>query len=857
MKRWVTVIFLMGIGIGVILQAIPVQAEPVGWMGNSEIKVVNDTVDSSAVLDATPCPGRLGSIELKTSDYPVEACIFGEASGARLARIRSPAGQFIYAFSYSPEDTFSVVQEFCVGYAFCGYSQSEDAVLKQQPISGIYALDHAVERGFSERLSKLPSDNRYLRYTPGASVTYIQDASRRLTSNALAISENGDWALVELKTYGFIRVNMHTLHMQRVIAPGATYGQGVDPQFDMTITNDGRYIAIAGFRAGLDIYEITDNCGEDIRTLEVSEYFSVYAFACKARSIERNVLLPYFTYAREVEFIAASRQLSFSVPAENGIHRVLLSTSDESAAAAGDTYLVLGDSFTSGEGEVDDAFYLPLTNTALNHCHVSTRSYPQLIGAWWGMTVDNHSCSGSSLADIVQVKEELSKSVAEGETPLIKALSFGVGGNDIDLVGKLKTCLGIGVCEWASSALRSASAAEIRALFPKLVDAIRGFQQQYPRTALLVYGYPRVVNPAAQASCEPYLSLMLSKEEREYFDESIRYLNQILQAAAWYTGVRYVDIENALEGERLCDTKSTAMNGIRFGDDIAPIAVLGHIKMIGAESFHPTPRGHQRIADSIKMTLKDYWSAPTCMACIFDVSQLSAPAYWQAGSLEAHEKLIRRNIAKTGLLEVGSQISVSLPESIFKPNSQVAIEVHSDPYVIGTYTVNSEGVLNQTIAVPTIEHGFHTLHVKGVSIGSEVAVDVYQTVYIGDESDLPPISSTISLNNPPLRKGAPRADAIRDTSRGRVSLGISPISLLTLPASDVLGVSTPVVDKQLGQNRATSIGNEQAKLGKPYGRDISVVIVVFVLVTGLLFVSFCTVVAVKRRKRGKESPERV
>jgi len=841
-----------------MVQAIPVRAEPVGWIGNSEIKVVSDALDTSIALDDTPCPGRLGSIELKTSDHPVDACIFGEASGARLARVRSPAGQFLYAFSYSSEDSFSIVQDFCVGYALCGYSQSEDTVLKQEPINGIYALDHAIEGGFSARLSKLPSDNRYLRYTPGSSVTYVQDVSRRLASNALAISENGAWALVELKTYGFIRVNMHTLHMQRVVAPGVTYGQGVAPRFDMTITNDGRYIAIAGFRAGLDIYEITDNCGEDIRTIEIGEYFSVYAFACKARSIEYDTLLPYFTYAREVEFITSNTQLSFYIPAENGMHRVLLSLFNGATAAAGtDRYLVFGDSFTSGEGETDDAFYLSSTNTTSNRCHVSTRSYPQLVGAWWGMTVGNYSCSGSSLSDIARVRGEISKSITEEDTQPIKALSFGVGGNDIDLVGKLKTCLGIGVCEWASSALRSATAREIRALFPKLVDAIKAFQQQYPQTALLVYGYPRVVNPAAQASCEPYLSLMLNRDEREYFDESIRYLNQILQAAAWYTGVRYVNIEDALEGERLCDTKSTAMNGIRFGDDIAPIAALGHIKMIGAESFHPTPRGHQRIADSIKMTLKDYWNAPTCTACVFDVSQLSAPSYWQAGSFEPHEKLINRNVTQTGLLEVGSRVGISLPGSIFKPNSQVTIEVHSDPHTIGTYSVDDRGGLDQAIIIPVIEHGFHTLHIKGVTVGSEVAVDVYQTVYIGDANDLPRTSSNTSPSTPVLQQGAQQVDLMGSTLSRQMGLSVSPAPLLTLPSSEVFGVSTSAAHGGSTYGEQAYRGSEKSRRATLNRLGIPLLLAVLISATCLLLAGYYIVLAVKRRNRGKESAERV
>lgn len=69
------------------------------------------------------------------------------------------------------------------------------------------------------------------------------------------------------------------------------------------------------------------------------------------------------------------------------------------------TYLALGDSYTSGEGDLEkDAngitHYLPLTDIGSDTCHISSRSYPFLLRDAWGVEPKNmHSvaCSGSWL----------------------------------------------------------------------------------------------------------------------------------------------------------------------------------------------------------------------------------------------------------------------------------------------------------------------------------------------------------------------------------------------------------------------------------------------------------------------------
>ncbi len=767
-------------------------ATPVDWV-NSPIVKVKEVPASALPQDATTCSGTMMPIETKSSDGTTMACVFGGAEGMRLARLTGSTNGPIYAFAYPFEVKYSVIRDFCLHKWYCAYGQSEDTAIVQDMLPSNVGYGHRIEQHFSSHLTKFVPDSRYLQYIPEGMPQYVQADGQDFTTASIALSAGGRWAVVELKAYGFVRIDLRTLKMQRIVAPGALYGLGNDPTFEIAITDDGSKVAVTGFRAGIDVYEVTENCGDDFSKGRIERYFAPYVSICKQSTIDRYNLIPGFTNAHIPHFSAEGARLTVFVPLAQRNIFVTLAPRVENTPSNGFGYIAFGDSFTSGEGETSDAFYQPATNISSNKCHVSTRSYPFLIGKWWELTTNSFACSGSQIPDVIKANEGvLGRGIVGNGVPHV--VSLGVGGNDVDLVGKLKSCLGIGTCEWARPERRVASAEEIRALFPKLVELITKLKNDYSQVPLVLVGYPRVINIASTA-CNAFVSLALTPDERQYFDESIKYLNRILYAAAQSTGVTYVDIEDSLVGEQLCDTNETAMNSVRLGDDIAPLSFFSNMKVIGAESFHPTPRGHQRIAQKIQEQLKDFWQSPFCTTCSFNEDMLKPSPYWEHTTPTSPSfQQVTRAFIYARELEKHTLQPFMFPAGTFKPSVPVRLELHSDPLQLGEYRARQDGSLEGSIKIPDVENGYHTLHALGANAGDAV-IDFYETVYIHDKEPTSLSSSSVT--------GLPEV-ATQQTVLATKAVSL-PKNVAQLP--EVLGSSTYKTDNALGSTVPAAKGN--------------------------------------------------
>lgn len=659
-----------------------------------------------------------------------QACVFGDEGKTQVARYTNLSGMYLYAVKFPLDTKFFPVMDVCMNAAHCVYGQGSDVFLSQVQLQ--YGVGTALIEHFTTHLVKHSDDGIYYRLEYPGVYKLISLGLRTARTNALAVSPNGMWALVELESYGFVRVNLHTGEYKRVIAPGAEYGYGSNPSFELAITDDGSKMAIAGWGASLAIYEVDDACGDTL-TDSSATTFSPYIYACRPASIDLYGLFPGFSAAYTPRFSGDGTQLTSYVYASQQLKKVTLTPSTlKTRRASEHTYVAFGDSFTSGEGESSDVFYLAATNTGENHCHVSTRSYPYLVGAMWNKSVINKACSGSRTADVRKVSYQTAQQTDPSEVP--NYISIGVGGNDIDLMGKLKTCIGIGTCEWATLEKRQASRDEIRAVFPNVVRLINDVQSDNPKAQIAIIGYPSMVNTDTNASCDPLIAMLLSREERQYMDESVLYLNAMIKAAATYTGVQYIDTERALVGERLCDPITSAVNSLRLGDDIAPIAALGNVKMIGAESFHPTPRGHQLMAEAIKTATGNDWrSGVSCEGCVVGGAQLAAPSYWNSTNempvAAQHSELFlsKSEVAK------GDAVSFHFPVGYFAAGSRVTLELHSTPEKLAEYTAKEDGSLEGWVTIPETA-GYHSLHALGTTFSGE-AIDAYETIAISTVVD--------------------------------------------------------------------------------------------------------------------------
>jgi lysophospholipase L1-like esterase len=437
-----------------------------------------------------------------------------------------------------------------------------------------------------------------------------------------------------------------------------------------------------------------------------------------------------------------------------------------SSASTKPLYVVIGDSFASGEGESSDTFYMPGTNTATNKCHVSLRSYAYLVYDKNVTDALNMACSGSRIEEVLGQSEVLEKSDSRS---LLQTLSIGVGGNSVNLMDKLKTCVSVSTCEWALPDKRSETANEIQGLYPNIVSFLTTMKQTYGGVNVFFVGYPKVINDDISAQCGVVLSALLNETERRYMNETVHYLNSILAAAAQYVGIPFIDVENVFEGSRLCDPSQAAMNGIRVGDDMPLVSALGELKLIGAESFHPTPAGHALLAARIRDSVSSIDFSAPCTSC--GVAQnLSPPEYWQQQPPPVNSvRLMASRFLKETVLLKRTMIEFTFPALSFAPNAVVHLELHSETQQLGTFTADTTGALQGTFDVAADASGYHTIHAFGESASGQ-AIDRYEIAYIGDtESTSEAVISSGSgslqvedvKKSPPIYLDAPSLKATR------------------------------------------------------------------------------------------------
>ena len=663
-----------------------------------------------------PCPGNYSTIEVN-GEGSVSACVMGQ--NTRVASYFPSYGGIAYAISFPFENTFYVL-DACSGVFGCVYSEQSDTFIG--PI-GLY-------KQFVKNLKKLTFGSAVF-YSPSensADLSVKEFAGKTYSPETYAISQNGQWALVELKTYGILRINTQTLEVRRISAPGVSYGYGTDPRIEMAISNDGIGVAIVGLRMGIRVIVASDTCGDTLTAFTQRLYVGAVT-GCGELNTPTSTYIPGFLHATRPLFSRDSKALTFDVHSMIADPRHITLYAASKPGSTGLHYLALGDSFTSGEGETDDTFYI---GGAANKCHVSRRSYPFLLANSWDVSAYSVACSGATIqtARGQSVKPYQTAQLLELESQAPDIATIGLGGNDAGLIGKLKDCLGVDTCKWASTNVdRRSTALEIKHLYPRL-------KQFYLDTKtktygpVIVVGYPRIVGD--QSYCPSTIGLLLDQTERTFMNEAIHYLNQVMQAAATDAGVEYADTENAFSGGELCSVaESPLMNAVRFGDDFPNIAELPFVKIIGAESFHPKPAGHAKIAAKV---LQKFPSLSAITGAISNGQYTPVPtpsAYWDA-SVSSRLQLAIPFLNKI-TIKKKDVFEISLPAFSFKPSSDIVLELHSEVKQLGTVRSAEDGSLDVTFRSDGFEPGFHSVHAIGKNYtGNDV--DMYDFLTVEDDS---------------------------------------------------------------------------------------------------------------------------
>ena len=233
---------------------------------------------------------------------------------------------------------------------------------------------------------------------------------------------------------------------------------------------------------------------------------------------------------------------------------VLLATP---AAAAGEVYVSLGDSYSSGTGTRE---YISDGTS----CQRSVYAYPSLIASSRGYTLNFRACSGATTADVTNLQlGALSTATAY--------VSITVGGNDAGFAAVLTECA---KPSWASNCNAAIDRAQsiIRTQLPdRLGTLYAAIRSRAPRARAVAAGYPRIFNGE---DCNAFT--WFSATEQERLNATADLLNSKIQTAAGQTGLIFSNPTSAFLGHAVCDDVEW-INGLSYPT---------------SESYHPNRAGH-------------------------------------------------------------------------------------------------------------------------------------------------------------------------------------------------------------------------------------------------------------------------
>lgn len=254
---------------------------------------------------------------------------------------------------------------------------------------------------------------------------------------------------------------------------------------------------------------------------------------------------------------------------------------------------------------------------AVQACHRSKQAYPYQLAAVTGYRHYNPSCSGSSVLDGVLGARVFSSSLigatqvgsnakVAGYAPANPAydafkpdvITITLGMNDINFVDFLRRCYVGTTCVTAENEQDvTQRLAKFKTDLVALLDEIKARGTAASRLpAVVLTNYYDPFHPDSNKSCKDTvigLGNGIGPNEVVWLRSKMQSLNQVIgEAAATYPKVKLADISKALAGHELCSGQPWVYGVSIWYSDFGNPA-----------PFHPTPEGHQAIANAIKPLL--------------------------------------------------------------------------------------------------------------------------------------------------------------------------------------------------------------------------------------------------------------
>ena len=764
------VVPIIAFGLSILMFSNNAFAEGISWTTVSPTVIHSEPTITNAIHN--DCSGTIQAKEIFGTFENKNVCVT-TGEGIKFGNYFSNR-EYSYVIGISYDSKMYKLNSPCSDLKDCMYLQGSDTLVTKQYLINGLVRSLVVYKNFMSRLSleikgldvhyNFDSSNPDYIFKSSPSAGYPNGYAWPI--GGIGASDNGKWLAVEFRERGYGLLNIETLEMKRISINKFNYGQGLDPGTEIAVGGDGKYVAVMGYNAGMSVFDIKDTCGDVANDTNMSNISPIAIPCVTSLMVNFDDIIPRFKYAVLPRFNDDGGQLVFyAFSYSNPTREVVLHASGYTGKKL--DYLAMGDSYQSGEGETKDRYYFDGTNNIYEKCHVSSRSYPFVLAGMLNLNLENVrsvACSGAEMKDIygntgtylgqggrfdgnnmklntsnrviAQSQAKLSfiqgrihqNSFVEKYQP--KIITIGIGGNDAGFIKKLQACIGPDTCIWAGTEQgRAKTVEEIKNQFSKLVQTYSEIHKASPGSKIYVIGYPKIID--RDGYCGVLLNELLDKNEMQFINEGIKYLNEVISAAARAAGVKYVDIYNAYGESSLCGNNSTkAMNGIRSGDDNALNESIKWFKPIGQESFHPTPYGHELNAETIISSVGNIMDYNYCgfnlTICPDNSIKVPEPSnYWNYGTNYYPPTRISDFIIERADI-TGTHLTLRLLKNSLAVNSNVRIVVTSTPVELGNFTVAGDGSLDVDIDLPAdLEDGYHTLHIYGNTYSGE-PIQLYQ-----------------------------------------------------------------------------------------------------------------------------------
>jgi lysophospholipase L1-like esterase len=594
----------------------------------------------------------------------------------------------------------------------------------------------------------------------------------------VAASANGLWAVAQVLPKGIVRIDLRDFSKKWFsnYHPSAD-SEGELPEF--AISNKGDYVAVVGFKVDARVILLNGGCGKpvtifkyDWTLVEGPELTS----PCSERQLQatvNNIAHNDLEAVRWPKFDRTGSKLSVYLATNGSLEtareykNVSISASNYYDLYPSLDYLALGDSYSSGEGDIEktvsgNTYYLSHTDVegSLNYpqekCHVSSRSYPFLLKRDMRVditTMKSIACSGAvtydlyinssdyfgqgrRLANIPQssmftMQSEAIEDFIPGRIEQLnfverykpKVVTLTIGGNDVGFGTVIDNCArSLETCVYAKqNGLRGHQGFVISAQFESIKKIVNDIHRISPSTKVFLLGYPEFIY-GGFAMCGLNVGF-LDSAEREMIIQSIDYLNTVVEAAAKSTGATYIDIQDSLAGGRMCE-----LGGYVTG--------IMDVKLSNASlsaSFHPNAKGHVRIANTIKNFLGGHTlsSYPYIQGKNTRIRSPEPPVYFKAAIQALNGRTIQYDHSMTSSIMIkNQQAGIDVGSYSLKPDSKLSYTIYSDPISLGDFFANQEGGYTGNLVIPSdLPAGYHTLVLSGETYSGE-PIDFYKNVLI-------------------------------------------------------------------------------------------------------------------------------